>query len=122
VGIADRVLFVGWGTPVRGAEERAIGAFNEALGLLGRMQQEDRIEAFDVVLLAPNTDLGGYITVRGSADQIASLRADDEFQRNTVKAQLAVEDIRHIEGYTNEGVAGQMEMYQQAIAQVPQRA
>ncbi|MDQ6816992.1 MAG: hypothetical protein M3018_06230 [Actinomycetota bacterium] len=120
--MADRVLFIGWGTPVRGAEERAVATFNEALGLLGRMQQEDRVEAFDVVLLAPNIDLGGYITVRGSADQIAGLRADLEFQRNTVKAQLAVEGIRHIEGYTNEGVAGQMEIYQQAVAQVPQRA
>jgi hypothetical protein len=120
--MADRVLFIGWGTPVRGAEERAIETFNEALGLLGRMQQEGRIESFDVVLLAPNTDLGGYITVRGSAEQIAGLRADEEFERNTVKAQLTVEDIRHIEGFTNEGVAGQIEMYQQAVAQVPQRA
>jgi hypothetical protein len=120
--MADRVLFISWGTPVRGAEERAIEVFNEALGLLGRMQQEGRIEGFDVVLLGPNTDLGGYITVRGSAEQIAGFRADDEFQRNTVNAQLAVEDIRHIEGFTNEGVAGQMEMYQQAIAQLPQRA
>jgi hypothetical protein len=50
------------------------------------------------------------------------MRADDEFQRNTVNAQLSVEDIRHIEGYTNEGVAAQMAMYTEAIAQVPQRA
>jgi hypothetical protein len=53
--MTDRVLFIGWGTPVRGAEERAI-------------------------------------------------------------------DIRHTEGYTNEGFAGQTERYQQAIAQLPHRA
>jgi len=120
--MADRVLFIGWGNPVRGAEERSLEVFNEALGLAGRMEQEGRIEGFDVVLLAPNAELGGYITIRGSAEQIAAMREDAEFQRNTVDAQLCVENIRHIEGYTNEGVAGQIAMFQEGIAKVPQRA
>jgi hypothetical protein len=120
--MADRMLFIGWGNPVRGAEERALEAFNDALGLLGRMQQDGRIEGFDVALLAPNADLGGYIAVQGSAEQIDGVRADEEFQRNTLNSQLAVEGIRHIEGYTNEGVAGQMALFQEAISRVPQRA
>jgi len=86
------------------------------------MQQDGRIESFDVALLEPNGDLGGYITVRGSAAQIAGMRADDEFQRNRINAQLAVEGIRHIEGYTDAGVAAQMAMYTEAIAKIPQRA
>jgi hypothetical protein len=86
------------------------------------MQQDGRIEGFDVILLEPNSDLGGCILVRGSAEQIAGVRADQEFQRNTVKAQLAVDGIRHIEGYTNEGVAAQMAIYQEALSRVPQRA
>jgi hypothetical protein len=120
--MADRVLFVGWGESARGAEERALGAFNEAMGLMGRKQQEGQIESFDVVLLEPNSELGGYVTVRGSAEQIAALRADPEFQRNTIDAQLSVDGIRHIEGWTNEGVAAQMAMYQEAVSKVPQHA
>jgi len=120
--MADRVLFVGWGTPVRGAEERGLEVFNEALGLLGRMQQDRRIEGFDVVLLEPNASLNGFIIARGTADQINALRADDEFQRNSVDAALIVDDLCHVEGYTNEGVAQQMAMYQEALAKVPQRA
>ena len=119
--MADRVLYIGWGNPVRGAEEQAIEVFNEALGLFGRKQQDGRIESFDVALMMPNADLGGYITIRGTAEQIAALRVDDEFQRKTVRAQLSVEGIRHIEGYTNEGVATQMALYKQALADVPQR-
>ena len=120
--MADRALFVGWREPARGLEERALGVFNEAMGILGRKQQEGQIESFDVVLLEPNGELDGYITVQGSAEQITALRADPEFQRNTVDATLSVNGIRHIEGYTNEGVATQMAMYQEAISKVPQRA
>src|SRR5215471_4195438 len=120
--MADRVLCIGWGNPVRGAEARAIEVFNEALGLLGRMQQEGRIEGFDVVLLSPNSDMDGFILAKGTAEQIMGLREDDEFQRNTIDAQLCVDGIRHMDGYTNEGVAAQMALYQEAIAAIPQRA
>jgi hypothetical protein len=119
--MADRALVIGWGAPVRGAEERGLEVFNEALGLLGRMQQDGRIDSFDVVLFEPNTNINGFILVRGSAEQINALRADDEFRRNTVQAQLIVDGLRHNNGYTNEGVAEAMAFYQEAIAKTPQR-
>jgi hypothetical protein len=120
--MADRVLFISWGTPVRGSEERGLEVFNEALGLLGRMQQDGRFEGFDVALLGPNSDMGGYIAVRGSAEQIAAIREDEEFRRNQIDASLIVDNLRHLEGYTNEGVAQEMALYQDAIMKVPQRA
>jgi|SRR5947209_1652007 len=120
--MADRVLFIGWGATVRGLEERGLEVFNEAMGLLGRMQQDGRIEGFDVCLLEPNGNLDGYVTVRGSAEQITALRNDDDFRRSTVDASLIVENLRHVEGVTNEGVAQEMAIYQEAIAKVPQRA
>jgi hypothetical protein len=120
--MADRVLFIGWGAPVRGAEERGLEVFNEALGLLGRMQQDGRIESFDVALLEPNGDLNGFVIARGTAEQIDAVRADEEFLRNTTDAQLIVDRLRHIEGYTNEGVPRMMTLYQEALAKVPQRA
>jgi hypothetical protein len=118
--MADRVLVISWGEPVRGREERALEVFNEAVGLAGRMQQDGRIESFDVVLLNPNGDMAGYLEMHGSAEQIAALDQDDEFTRNTVDASLIVENLRHTAGYTNEGVARQMALYQEAIAKVPQ--
>lgn len=120
--MADRVLFIGWSTPVRGREERGLEVFNEAIGLCGRMQQDGRIERFDVVLLGPNGDLNGYIEVHGSAEQISAFREDEEFQRNTIEASLVVDGLRHIEGYTNEEVARQMARYQESLARVPQTA
>jgi hypothetical protein len=120
--MADRMLFIGWGAPVRGMEERGLEVFNEAMGLLGRMQQDGRIEGFDVAILAPNGNLNGYIEVHGSAEQIAALRQDDEFMRSTADAMMIVDNLRHIEGYTNEAVARQMEIWRGAMAKVPQRA
>lgn len=120
--MADRLLLITWGEPVRGLEERAVEVFNEALGILGRMQQEGRIERFDVALLSPNGDLGGFMVVHGTLEQITALREDPEFERNTIDASLSVDGIRHLQGYANEGVARQMGLYTEAAARVPQRA
>jgi hypothetical protein len=120
--MADRVLFISWGQVVRGAEERSIEVFNDALGLCGRMQQEGRIEKFDVALMDPNGDFDGYIEIFGSAEQIAAVREDPEFVRNTIDAQLCVDRIVHTTGYCNQGVAQMMSLYQEALAKVPQRA
>jgi hypothetical protein len=120
--MSDRMLLITWGTPARGVEERAVEVFNEALGILGRMQQDGRIEKFDVALLEPNGELGGFIAIHGTAEQIMALRLDDEFRRNTTDATLTVDGIRHLEGSVNEGVARQMGLYQQQLTQVPQRA
>ena len=118
--MADRVLFISWGSTVPGREERALEVFNDAVGICGRMQQEGRIESFDVVLFQPNGDMNGYIQMHGSAEQIAAVHEDEEFQRNTADASLIVEKLRHIDGATNEEVARQMAMYQESIARVPQ--
>lgn len=119
--MADRVLFIGWSAPVRGLEEHGLEVFNEAVGLYGRMQQDGRIEGFDVVLLDPNGDLNGYMEIQGSAEQLAAVRESDDFRRVLLDAALIVDNLRLIEGYTNEGIAQEMALYQEAIAKVPQR-
>jgi hypothetical protein len=120
--MAERVLLISWGVPVRGREERGLEVFNECLGLYGRMQQDGRIEKFDVVLLSPNGDMEGYMELMGSEQQLAAVREDAEFQRMLVNASLIVEELRMVDGWTNEGIAPQMAMYQEAIGQVPQTA
>jgi hypothetical protein len=120
--MADRVLFMSWGQVVRGAEERSLEVFTDALGILGRAQQDGRIERFDVALMGPNTDLDGYIEVFGTTEQLTALQASEEFQRNTIDAQLCVDGMSHTLGYCNDGVARIMGMYQDALSKVPQRA
>src|SRR5438105_14460473 len=118
--MADRVLFIGWGTPVRGREERGLEVFNESIGLYGRMQQEGRIERFDVVLLEPSGDLNGYIELHGSAEQLAAVREDEEFRRTTIDEGLMVDGLRVIEGITNEEMDLQMELLRDSVGLVHQ--
>jgi hypothetical protein len=120
--MADRVLMFSWGTPVRGREERALEVFNESVGLYGQMQQEGRIEAFDITLLEPNGDMNGYALLHGSEDQLNAVRSADDFQRMIVDAELIVDDVRLLGGTTGAGVGEQIGMYQEAVAKVPQHA
>jgi len=120
--MADRVLHIRWGAPIPGREERSLEVFNEAMGFYGRLQQDGRIEGFDVALFAANSDLGGYIELHGTHEQLDAAQEDGEFQRITVDASLVVSDLRIAEAYTNEGVAQEMARYQEAISKVPQTA
>ena len=120
--MADRVLFIGWGKPVRGREERALEVFNESLGLYGRMQQEGRIESFDITLLDANAVLSGYAELKGDAAQIQAVQEDEAFRRTIIDASLIVEDLSVVAGYTNAGIAAEMALYTEAVAKVPQNA
>lgn len=118
--MADRILFVGWGTPIPGREERALEVFEDSMGFYGRCQQDGRIEAFRVILLEPHGgELGGYVELHGSPGQLAAMREDEEFQRLLVDAGLIVNDLGVVGGVVNEGVAEQLGFYRDAIAKLP---
>ena len=121
--MADRILFIGWGATVRGREERGLEVFNQAVGFYGRCQQEGRIESLDVILLDPHGGgLAGYMELHGSVDQLAALREDEEFRRIMIDASLIVDELGLVDGYANEGIAREMTLFRDAIAQVPQLA
>ena len=118
--MADRLLHIGWYAPSRGREERALEVFNESVGYYGRLQQEGRIERFDVCFLLPNGEIGGFFQLYGSADQMQAVREDPEFRRIMTDATVAVDGIKILNGLTGQGVADQVAMYQEAIQKVPQ--
>jgi hypothetical protein len=114
--MADAGLFTGWGPPVRGREAKGLEVFNEALSFYGKQQESGAIESFDVVFLAPHGgDLAGFILVRGSEEQIAALRASDEFQRLNTRAGLIVERFGVVDAIVDEAIGRQVAVYQEAI-------
>ena len=117
--MTDRALFVGFGVPVRGREERAVQVFGEFVEMFGRMQSDGRIDSMDVTLLDPHGgDLGGFFMVHGSEAQCAALTNDEEFRRACIDAGLIVDNFGVVPAATGEAVNRQMGMYSEAVAKV----
>jgi hypothetical protein len=120
--MADRVLFISWGENIAGREERGLEVFNEAVGFYGRCKEEGRIEDFDVVLLAPNTGIDGYMEIKGSSDQLAALTDDDEYLRIMTEASTIVHKLAAHQGYCGTGIARVMGIFSAAVEKSPQMA
>jgi hypothetical protein len=117
--MTDRALFVGFGAPVRGREERAIEVFGEFVEMFGRMQSDGRIDGMDVALLDPHGgDLGGFFMVHGSEAQCAALMSDEQFRRASIDASLIVDNFGVVPAATGEGVTREMAMYGEAVGKV----
>jgi hypothetical protein len=70
-------LFVGWGAPITGREAKGLEVFNESVQYWGKLQQDGKIESFEVVLLTPHGgDLEGFRAGR-CADRRRGIRAHD---------------------------------------------
>jgi hypothetical protein len=117
--MADRALFVGFGQPVRGREERAVQVFGEFVGLCGRMESDGRIDGMDVALLDPHGgELGGFFMLHGSEEQCSKLQMDEEFRRACIDAGLIVDDFGVVPAATGDEVMREMGMYTEAVAKV----
>lgn len=117
--MTDRALFVGFGVPVRGREERAVEVFGEFVEMFGRMKSDGRIEDMDVTLLdAHGGDLGGFFMVHGTEAQCAALTNDEEFRRAAIDANLVADNFGVVPASTGERVTREMGMYSEALAKV----
>jgi hypothetical protein len=117
--MAEAGLFVGWGQVVRGREQRALQVFNESIEYWGGLQSDGKIEGFEVVLLEPHGgDLAGFALLRGSRDQIGTLRMDEEFERRTTRADQIVESQGVVGALIGEGLERAIGIYQSEISEL----
>lgn len=117
--MAEAGLFIGWGAPVRGREARGLEVFNESIGYWGRLQQDGRIESFEVVLLYPHGgDLYGFALLRGSHEQLNEVGGDEEFLRLTTRAGLIVERLGVVRAALGEGLQQQVALFQEATGEL----
>ncbi|HWH92874.1 MAG TPA: hypothetical protein VNT03_03350 [Baekduia sp.] len=120
--MADRVLVISWGQPVRGREQHGLEVFAEATAYYGQLQRDRRIESFDIMLLEPNGLMDGCMVLRGTHDQLDAVTEDRRFRRLMVDASLVVDELRRVAGYTAEGIEETMPLYAEAVGRVPQMA
>lgn len=117
--MADSAIFVGWGQVVRGREAKALAVFNETVAYYGGLQQAGTIESFEPVLLGPHGgDLGGFVLIRGDRTKLDALKATDEFQRNTARANLIVENLGVIDASIGGTLASGLATYAAQIGEL----
>ena len=114
--MADAGLFIGWGDPVTGREATGLEVFGEALAYYAKAEQDGRIESHETVLLAPHGgELAGFILARGSTEQMAALRAEDEFERLNTRATLIVQNLGVVDAALGDGLEAAIGVYQEAV-------
>ncbi len=117
--MADAALFIGWGTVVRGREQKAIDVFNESVQYWGGLQGDGSIESFEVALLNPHGgDLAGYALLRGDGDKLDEVRRSEGFRRVVTRANLIVESLGVVPALIGNGVAEQLTMAQEQISEL----
>jgi hypothetical protein len=117
--VADFGLFVGFGYPVRGREQKAAQVFGEAVELWTKLQQQGELESWDAVFLEPHGgDLGGFFLLRGERDAIAKLRSSDELQQLFARAELVVENFGVVGAETGARIEHQMGLFMEAAGEL----
>jgi hypothetical protein len=116
--MAEAALCTHWGTPIPGREKQALKVFNETVQWWAGVQQEGKIERFDVTVLAPSGgEVAGFLVARGTAEQIDSLRRSKEYQQQLARAQLIASHLSVTDAYVDEGLAQIMSQYKEVIEQ-----
>lgn len=101
--MANSALFIGWGDPVRGREQKSLQVFGEAIQYYTRLQQQGEIESFEAVALEPHGgDLQGFLLVRGDGEKLSRLRTTQEYTSLNLRAGLVVERFGVVGAYIGE--------------------
>ena len=115
--MAEAGIWLAWGIPARGRETQALDLLKETTtGYLERLAQEGQIERYDTAILKPQTtELGGFILIQGTQDQIDALRRDSDFQSWVNQVQLVADRVGIVDAWVNDGLADAIGLYEVAL-------
>lgn len=115
--MAEAGLWVAWGIPTRGRERQALELLKHTItDYLDELVGSGRIERFDTAILKPqSSELGGFILIQGTRDQLASLRSDHEFERWATQVQLVADKVGLVEAWVGDGLSDAFELYEEAL-------
>ncbi|MBW1876322.1 MAG: hypothetical protein JRI98_13365 [Deltaproteobacteria bacterium] len=116
--MADAALLIRWDRPVPGREQQALSLFGNSLEYYGTLQSEGAIDSFEPVLLSPvSIDLSGFILLRGSAEQLDSLKRQEQFVEMMIRAEHLIEGFGVIDAYLEGDLQSRMAKYAQVATQ-----
>jgi hypothetical protein len=114
--MADAGFWVVWGVPTRGRERQAVQTLMETMEYFEGLARDGRIERSDTVVLKPqSTEIGGFILLQGTKQQIDSLRRDTEFQRWVNIVQLVADKVGFVDAWVDKGIPEALGLYDDAL-------
>ncbi|BBY26041.1 hypothetical protein [Mycolicibacterium sediminis] len=115
--MSEAGIWVTWGLPTRGRERQALALLKESLtGYLDTLRDAGRIERFDTAILRPQSaELGGFILIQGTSDQIDALRTDEGFKVWATQIQLVADRVGMVDAWVGDGLGEAFAMYDQAL-------
>ncbi len=114
--MAESGFWIAWGLPARGRETHALDQLRKGPAFLQRLADAGRIERFDVVILRPQSvELGGFVLVQGTQQQIDTLRRDADFQRWVNEVQLVADRVGMVDAWVNDGLTEAIDLYEDAL-------
>lgn len=115
--MAQAGLWLAWGIPARGRETQALELLKETTtGYLERLADEGQIERFDAAILKPqSTELGGFILIQGTQEQIDSLRRDADFLTWVTQVQLVADRVGIVDAWVDDGLTEAIGLYEVAL-------
>ena len=115
--MADTGFWIAWGIPARGRETHALGLLEKSLsGFLEELVRDGRIERYDTAILKPQPhELGGFVLLQGSRQQIDTLSRDADFQSWLNQIQLVADHVGIADAWVGDGIAEAMDRYRDAL-------
>ncbi len=115
--MSEAGVWVAWGIPARGREKQALELLKSSTtGYLDQLQQEGLIERFDAAILQPqSTELGGFILIQGTHDQIDALRTNRDFQTWVTQVQLVADKVGIVDAWVGDGLDDAYSLYEDAL-------
>lgn len=115
--MAEAGYWVAWGLPARGREHQALNLLKRTLvEYLDGLVAAGRIERFDTAILRPQTtELGGFILIQGTKQQMTTLRAEPDFGEWMTQVQLVADRVGVVEAWVGDGLAEAISLYEHAL-------
>ena len=115
--MSEAGVWVAWGIPARGRESQALALLKSSLTTyLEQLSADGRIERFDAAILRPQTtELGGFILIQGTHDQIEALRTDQGFQTWATQIQLVADKVGIVDAWVGDGLSDAFALYEDAL-------
>src|SRR6478752_6171012 len=115
--MAEAGGWIAWGIPARGRETQALDLLKDTTtGYLDGLARDGRIERFDTAILKPqSTELGGFILIQGTQQQIDDLRHAVDFQTWATQVQLVADRVGIVDAWVDEGLSDAIGLYEAAL-------